>query len=318
MCVARLSNTLNLNTRVLVKLPLKRLHNSTGSASDESAFPYLRNFNHRICVIGVKQSTWRRFPKLLTNSRLSNTSCDFSKVLSCVAGPLQQQFQQFCPGRTALTHSPGSTNPSTYYFDGALTSQKRLRPLDLGRSFPSRCVTAVHSSRSFSHCGYLAKDKQSFRPFSGTSKNFSRMDHVNGYAGRKRKGSPENTFERPTKLFKPERPDMYNSDTSPDDQFTDGSESITNMLDAVAKPGENAKWQATLEQIMKKVVSIHFCQPCSFDTDQAAASEATGFVVDAEKGLILTNRHVVGSGPFWGYCLFENHEEVGFTHCFCF
>jgi len=25
---------------------------------------------------------------------------------------------------------------------------------------------------------------------------------------------------------------------------------------------------------------------------------------------ILTNRHVVGSGPFWGYCIFDNHEEV--------
>lgn len=25
---------------------------------------------------------------------------------------------------------------------------------------------------------------------------------------------------------------------------------------------------------------------------------------------ILTNRHVVGSGPFWGYVVFDNHEEV--------
>lgn len=25
---------------------------------------------------------------------------------------------------------------------------------------------------------------------------------------------------------------------------------------------------------------------------------------------IMTNRHVVGSGPFWGYCIFDNHEEV--------
>ena len=40
------------------------------------------------------------------------------------------------------------------------------------------------------------------------------------------------------------------------------------------------------------------------------SSEATGFVVDAEKGYILTNRHVVCAGPFWGYCIFDNHEEV--------
>lgn len=24
----------------------------------------------------------------------------------------------------------------------------------------------------------------------------------------------------------------------------------------------------------------------------------------------MTNRHVVGSGPFWGHCVFDNHEEV--------
>ncbi|KAK4935487.1 hypothetical protein LTR28_010353, partial [Elasticomyces elasticus] len=41
----------------------------------------------------------------------------------------------------------------------------------------------------------------------------------------------------------------------------------------------------------------------------AISSEATGFVVDAERGYILTNRHVVGAGPFTGYCIFDNHEE---------
>jgi hypothetical protein len=65
----------------------------------------------------------------------------------------------------------------------------------------------------------------------------------------------------------------------------------------------------TIEYVVKSVVSIHFCQTCSFDTDAASASEATGFVVDAEKGYILTNRHVVGAGPFIGYCIFDNHEE---------
>ena len=73
---------------------------------------------------------------------------------------------------------------------------------------------------------------------------------------------------------------------------------------------DTAEWQATIEKVVKNVVSIHFCQTCSFDTDPALASEATGFVVDAEKGYILTNRHVVGAGPFWGYCIFDNHEEV--------
>ncbi|KAK3996179.1 trypsin-like cysteine/serine peptidase domain-containing protein [Cladorrhinum sp. PSN332] len=73
---------------------------------------------------------------------------------------------------------------------------------------------------------------------------------------------------------------------------------------------DTAEWQETIQQVVKNVVSIRFCQTCSFDTDPALTSEATGFVVDAERGYILTNRHVVGSGPFWGFVVFDNHEEV--------
>jgi S1-C subfamily serine protease len=53
---------------------------------------------------------------------------------------------------------------------------------------------------------------------------------------------------------------------------------------------DTAEWQRTIERVVRNVVSIHFCQTCSFDTDAAVSSEATGFVVDAEKGYILTNR----------------------------
>ena len=114
------------------------------------------------------------------------------------------------------------------------------------------------------------------------------------------------------KLFKPERSDTHNSDQSVDSPYMYGSDSIADaMVEPVTATGENAEWQATIEQVVKNVVSIHFCQTCSFDTSPALSSEATGFVVDAAKGYILTNRHVVGSGPFWGYCIFDNHEEVG-------
>ncbi|KAI1812097.1 Pro-apoptotic serine protease NMA111 [Poronia punctata] len=73
---------------------------------------------------------------------------------------------------------------------------------------------------------------------------------------------------------------------------------------------DTAEWQATIEKVVRCVVSIRFCQTCSFDTDAACASEATGFVVDAQRGLIITNRHVVGAGPFTGYVVFDNHEEA--------
>ena len=73
---------------------------------------------------------------------------------------------------------------------------------------------------------------------------------------------------------------------------------------------DDKAWQATVEQAIPNVVSIRFCTTADFDTDVAGQSEATGFVVDAKRGLILTNRHVVSPGPFWGYCVFENHEEA--------
>jgi hypothetical protein len=50
------------------------------------------------------------------------------------------------------------------------------------------------------------------------------------------------------------------------------------------QPADTAEWQATIENVVRCVVSIRFCQTCSFDTDAACASEATGFVVDAERG----------------------------------
>ena len=79
-----------------------------------------------------------------------------------------------------------------------------------------------------------------------------------------------------------------------------------------AVAGDSLEWQRTIEHVVRNVVSVRFSQTCSFDADPALTSEATGFVVDKEKGYILTNRHVVCAGPFWGYCVFDNHEEVFF------
>lgn len=52
----------------------------------------------------------------------------------------------------------------------------------------------------------------------------------------------------------------------------------------MAAMADTAEWQATIEKVVRNVVSIRFCQTCSFDTDPALTSEATGFVVDAERG----------------------------------
>jgi len=73
------------------------------------------------------------------------------------------------------------------------------------------------------------------------------------------------------------------------------------------------RWQASLERISSGVVSIKVDAARSFDTARAQSSQATGFVVDAELGLILTNRHVVTAGPVRAEALFLNQEEVALT-----
>lgn len=73
---------------------------------------------------------------------------------------------------------------------------------------------------------------------------------------------------------------------------------------------ESAAWRRTLERIASGVVAIKVDATRAFDTDWNGSSQATGFVVDARRGLILTNRHVVSPGPVRAEALFLNQEEV--------
>jgi S1-C subfamily serine protease len=76
---------------------------------------------------------------------------------------------------------------------------------------------------------------------------------------------------------------------------------------------ETGDWRATLERVSPSIVSIRVDQTRAFDTEWNSSSQATGFVVDAEAGLILTNRHVVTPGPVVAEAVFLNHEEVELT-----
>jgi S1-C subfamily serine protease len=73
---------------------------------------------------------------------------------------------------------------------------------------------------------------------------------------------------------------------------------------------EDATWTATLERIAEGVVAIEMDSTRAFDTEWNTSSQATGFVIDAERGLILTNRHVVTPGPITAEATFLNREEV--------
>jgi S1-C subfamily serine protease len=72
----------------------------------------------------------------------------------------------------------------------------------------------------------------------------------------------------------------------------------------------NPTWAATLGRVVNSVVSINFSQDRAFDTDVNETAEATGFVVDAKRGIILTNRHVVTPGPVTATATFLDREQV--------
>ena len=84
-------------------------------------------------------------------------------------------------------------------------------------------------------------------------------------------------------------------------------------LSLPAYAADDSAWSATLERISSGVVSIRVDSTRAFDTEWNSSSQATGFVVDAKRGLILTNRHVVTPGPVIAEAVFRNNEEVALT-----
>ena len=82
---------------------------------------------------------------------------------------------------------------------------------------------------------------------------------------------------------------------------------------AAGAHAEEPEWLGTLERIASGVVSIRVDSTRAFDTEWNASTQATGFVVDGEQGIILTNRHVVTPGPIVAEAVFLNNEEVKLT-----
>ncbi|HEV2703490.1 MAG TPA: trypsin-like peptidase domain-containing protein [Steroidobacteraceae bacterium] len=95
----------------------------------------------------------------------------------------------------------------------------------------------------------------------------------------------------------------------PDPHGAPTAQTATLAQQATAAEG-NPDWSGTLERIVGSVVAINIDQTRAFDTEWNATAQATGFVVDAERGLILTNRHVVTPGPVTAEATFLNREEV--------
>ena len=88
---------------------------------------------------------------------------------------------------------------------------------------------------------------------------------------------------------------------------------LTALAAAPLYAAQDQDWTRTLDRISSGVVSIRVDSTRAFDTEWNSSSQATGFVVDAERGLILTNRHVVTPGPVVAEAVFRNNEEVRLT-----
>jgi S1-C subfamily serine protease len=89
-----------------------------------------------------------------------------------------------------------------------------------------------------------------------------------------------------------------------------GGPAKTAPMAPVAPDTESAQWAKTIELVADSIVTVRVDMARAFDTDWNASAQATAFVVDAERGLLLTNRHVVTPGPVIAQAIFRNKEEV--------
>ena len=88
-------------------------------------------------------------------------------------------------------------------------------------------------------------------------------------------------------------------------------------VDDLLPTNDSAQWQTTVKRVSRAVVVIKTTGVRSFDTESAGSAYATGFVVDAARGLILTNRHVLRPGPVVAEAVFQNREEVPLRALYC-
>jgi hypothetical protein len=112
------------------------------------------------------------------------------------------------------------------------------------------------------------------------------MNGTNGTRSSKRKQHPIADLDRPQKQHRAINGKESAGDNTPEvlSMFQEESEHEFDEIRVVPGMADTAEWQETIEKVVRNVVSIRFCQTCSFDTDPALTSEATGFVVDAERG----------------------------------
>ena len=85
---------------------------------------------------------------------------------------------------------------------------------------------------------------------------------------------------------------------------------VSGAATAESQTLSNDRWAEVVSAAAQSVVSLQLSNLRNFDGTEQGDSSATGFVVDAEQGIVLTNRHVVGAGPIRLSATFQNQERV--------
>ncbi|KAJ3217487.1 serine protease [Dinochytrium kinnereticum] len=102
---------------------------------------------------------------------------------------------------------------------------------------------------------------------------------------------------------------------SGDQMITDGMDDADAILpdqigSLYAESSASAsRWERTLSQTIPAIVSIRLIAVRNFDTNHQGASQASGFIVDKARGIILSNRHVVNPGPVLAEGIFSQSKE---------
>ncbi|CAE7441249.1 unnamed protein product [Symbiodinium natans] len=85
---------------------------------------------------------------------------------------------------------------------------------------------------------------------------------------------------------------------------------FTSQTGSHARDLHESLFTEVISAIQPAIVALKVTFVVSFEDEQAAVAMGTGFVVDKQRGLILTNRHITGVGPVRAIAIFDRHEEL--------
>lgn len=88
---------------------------------------------------------------------------------------------------------------------------------------------------------------------------------------------------------------------------------ITTFFCLLAACVASAQATAATQQdstVINAIVNIHINKVRSWDDGYNTSSKGTGFVIDSERGLILTNKHILGVGPVVAWGEFANKKMI--------